>query len=102
MGSLRHSKQRWLFGILLALLADPVGAACTWTWDCTDGRCKQTPVCDRPYEIPPLQPLEAPPVPLPSLKPAQSHVFPPPGKRACRDAYLCDRNGQCRWQSLCE
>jgi hypothetical protein len=91
-----------VFIVFIAVSWGSVQAACSWTWDCTDGRCKQIPMCDHPYEIPPIQPLEAPPVPPPSLKPLQPYVFAPPGKSACREAYLCNRNGQCRWKSVCE
>ena len=87
---------------LLVIPAQQVRAACTWTWDCTSGDCHQIPLCDSPSDIPPLRPLEIPPVAPPALKPIQPHVFPPPGKRACREAYLCSRNGHCRWKPVCE
>ena len=88
--------------LVLFSLAPYADAACTWTWDCTRGQCQQLPVCDYSSEIPPLRPLETPPVASPSLRPLQPHIFAPPGKRACREAYICTNNGDCRWKPVCE
>jgi hypothetical protein len=89
--------------ICLTLMAPlRLQAACTWAWDCTNGQCRQLPLCDYSSEIPPLRPLETPPSASPALRPMPPHVFPPPGKKACREAYLCNSNGECRWKSVCE
>ena len=67
-------------GIILAALAtaSPVAAQCTWVWDCTSGQCRQVPVCRSAMDLPPLRPLELPPLaPLPSIRPLQSPVIPP-------------------------
>jgi hypothetical protein len=88
--------------VLTLSLAPVIQAACSWRWDCTNGQCQQLPLCDYSSEIPPLRPLETPPVTSPSLRPIQPYVFAPPGKRACRDAYICSSSGDCRWKSVCE
>jgi len=88
----------------LFLVSVPTQAACTWSWDCTTGQCKQIPMCDRPGETPNenLRPRETPPSASPSLKPTEPYMFPPPGKSTCRQAYLCNRSGYCEWKPVCE
>ena len=85
----------------LALSSVRAEAACTWTWDCSTGTCRQIPICDSTLDLPPLRPAEIAPIPAPSIKPLHRPVLPPLGTRSCDERYLCD-GFSCRWQTVCE
>jgi len=90
--------------ILVALLWVPSSAiaGCVWKWDCSTGQCRQVPICDNTFDVPPARPSEVPPMLPPSIRPIQPPMLPPLGKTTCRQAYLCDGKGQCQWQTVCE
>jgi hypothetical protein len=54
-------------------------AACTWTWDCSEGPCRQIPICDSTLDLPPLRPPSIAPIPAPTLRPLPRPVLPPLG-----------------------
>ncbi len=86
---------------LLLSVTSTASARCTWEWDCTTGTCKQVPVCDSTLDLPPIKPLELPPLVLPPVKPLDPLVIPPIGTGRCGTEYLCNATGQCRWESVC-
>jgi hypothetical protein len=55
-------KLHHLAAALAALAALPAAADCNWEWLCNgEGVCKQMPVCDSVYEVPPARPDSQPP-----------------------------------------
>jgi hypothetical protein len=88
---------------IVALAATaPAAAQCVWKWDCTNGQCVQVPICRSTLDIPPIRPLELPPLaPLPTLRPLELPPLPPIGTRQCVQRYICD-NGQCTWRQVCQ
>lgn len=91
---------RWLV-LAFAVVATPAGAACTWTWDCTTGTCRQVSVCQNTLDIPPPRPPSIKPIPSPTIKPLPSLALPPIGTKQCSQRYLCNF-GQCSWQTVCQ
>jgi len=87
--------------VLLLTVTAPASAACTWEWDCSRSPCRQVPVCDSTLDLPPIKPLELPPLVLPPIRPIDPLVIPPIGTRQCRSEYLCDATGSCRWETVC-
>ena len=53
----------------VTLVCESTEAACTWTWDCSTGTCRQIPVCDSTLDLPPPRPPGIAPVSAPSIKP---------------------------------
>jgi hypothetical protein len=84
---------------LLLVTAEMAEASCKWRWDCTEpSRCRQVPICESPLDLPGIPPIEIPPIPSPSIKPILPITLPPLGTSECRQAYLCDARGRCRWE----
>jgi hypothetical protein len=91
---------RWLV-VLLALGAGPAAASCDWEWLCNgEGRCKQMPVCDNVYEVPPPRPDSAPPTPPPlSMRPFKTagHMT----GLTCEHVMRQEKSGHWRWDEAC-
>ena len=48
--------------------AMPAAAECRWEWLCNgEGACKQMPICDNVYEMPPPRPTDNQPPAVPPL-----------------------------------
>jgi hypothetical protein len=89
--------------LLVAATATTAAAACRWTWDCSDGSsCRQVPLCEGPFDIPPIQPLRIPPIPPPSIRPIPTPMMPPIGTDSCEPRYLCTDGGRCQWRTVCQ
>jgi len=86
---------------LILALSSGADAACTWTWDCSRGPCRQIPLCDSTLDLPSPRPPSVSPIPAPSIRPLPRPVLPPLGTRSCEDRYLCD-GMNCRWQTVCQ
>ncbi len=94
-----------IIGVILVstlLFGVPVWAGCRWTWDCSTGRCYQVQVCDGPLDLPAIRPPEIPPIPPPTIRPIPQPTIPPLGTTGCRQAYLCNSLGRCRWETVCQ
>jgi hypothetical protein len=77
-------------------------AACRWTWDCSGGYpCRQVPLCEGPFDIPPVQPPSISPIPPPSIRPIPTPMVPPVGTDSCEPRYLCTAGGRCQWRTVC-
>jgi hypothetical protein len=92
--------------VLGTVLIGSAAAACRWEWDCSGGYpCRQVPLCDKAEELPGVQPQGIsplpPPFPPPSIRPVPAPTGPPVGMTQCRQAYLCDAQGQCAWRTVC-
>jgi hypothetical protein len=60
------------------------------------------PICNNAFDLPPLRPLELPPLPpVPSVRPLQTPILPPLGTRQCMQRYICN-GGQCAWRTVCQ
>jgi hypothetical protein len=92
-------------GLLLAssltLVAGSAFAECHWEWLCNgSGGCKQMPVCETLYEVPPPRPESAPPTPPPeSLRPEK--IAGPLGVADCDYVMHQDNIGRWHWDKAC-
>lgn len=87
----------------LLLYAGAAFGACTWSWDCSGGvgSCRQIPLCENSFDVPPPRDPSIVPVPAPSVRPSLVPTVPPPGTRFCAPRYLC--NGfSCSWRTACQ
>jgi hypothetical protein len=79
-------------------------AYCTWEWLCNgDGACKQMPVCDSVYEVPPPRPEMKPPqVPPLSMRPTRANTV---GSRQadlhCQHIMRLTKAGRWAWVEAC-
>ena len=83
-------------------LATPAAyASCAWEWMCNgEGSCKQMPVCDSVYEVPPPKPQEPAPTPPPmSLRPHQftGHMH----GLDCEEVMRRSASGHWSWDQAC-
>ena len=87
------------------MLVGPIyaNAGCIWEFECDSwGNCRQVPLCDSTLDIvPPRSPAIAP-IPAPTIRPIPQPIIPPLGTSSCRQAYLCDSWGSCRWETVCQ
>lgn len=86
------------FFLFAPLSAD---AKCRWTFDCSNGPCKQVPICDSTLDIVPPKPPRVAPIAPPSIKPIDRPRVPPVGTTSCTNRYLCNDYGHCSWQNVC-
>ena len=92
-------------GLLLAsslmLASGSAFAECHWEWLCNGpGGCKQMPVCDTLYEVPPPRPESTPPAPPPeALRPQK--VSGTLGAADCDYVMHQDSAGRWRWDQAC-
>ena len=64
----------------VTLVCESTEAACTWTWDCSTGTCRQIPVCDSTLDLLPPRPPGIAPVSAPSIKPLHREWRPSSAK----------------------
>jgi hypothetical protein len=91
-----------VLAVLLGVAGTPrhAAAACTWSFDCTSGSCRQVPVCTNSFDIVPPRPPAVAPIPTPSIRPIPQPMIPPIGTTICSPRQVCGMGG-CRWQTLC-
>jgi hypothetical protein len=85
----------------MALAAPSAFASCAWEWMCNgEGSCKQMPVCDSVYEVPPPRPEEAAPTPPPmSIRP--HHTARAMIGLDCEEVMRRSRSGHWSWDQAC-
>ena len=98
---------RYVFAMASALLCllilKEAEAGCTWEFECDAwGNCRQVPLCDSAFDIPPPAPAAVAPIPPPAVAPILTPGIPPPGTTSCRQAYICDSWGNCDFQIVCQ
>jgi hypothetical protein len=80
-------------------------AACTWEWLCNgEGVCKQMPVCDSVYEVPPPRPEMKPPeMPPLSMRPARVNTVGGPMRADLRCEHIMRLSpaGRWTWKEAC-
>lgn len=89
-----------VLGLLIAATASH--AACKWVYDCSSGQCKQVPICTNTFDQVPVKPLSVPPIVPPSITPIMPPTVPPVGTQACHPMRVCNPQGQCSWQQVCQ
>lgn len=87
------------FAVVLAglIVASEAQAACTCR--CVNGQMQ--PLCSSSLDIPPICGPAICPIMSPSIAPIQQPTIPPIGTRDCRQARVCDRDGDCQWRLVC-
>ncbi len=93
--------RRSMLAALVALAAPGAFASCGWEWMCNgEGSCKQMPVCDSVYEVPPPRPAETAPTPPPmSLRPRNAmHAM---RGLECEEVMRRSRSGHWSWDQAC-
>ena len=90
------------FGAIAALAAGPAAADCKWEWLCNgEGACKQLPICDSVYDVPPAAPDSAKPPAMPplALRPSKTPV----AMRAltCEHIMRQGKSGRWYWDQAC-
>jgi hypothetical protein len=94
-----HQNMRALLaGLALLLLGGAADASCVC--ECVDGHMQ--PICQSAIDLPPLCPLTLCPLAPLAIAPLPPLTLPPLGTSQCRQARVCDRFGNCRWQPVCE
>jgi hypothetical protein len=94
-------KLRLLAAAVLALAATPAAADCTWEWLCNgDGSCKQMPVCDSVYEVPPPRPDAQPPA-MPPLSMRPHRIPAAMGTLTCEHIMRKGKSGRWYWHEAC-
>ena len=90
-----------VLALAFSFAAPAAHASCVWEWMCNgEGSCKQMPVCDSIYEVPPPKPVEAAPTPPPmSIRP---HL----GRREmtgldCEEVMRRSASGHWSWDQAC-
>lgn len=88
-----------LFALAFWLLGGAAAnAACTC--QCVNGQLQ--PLCESAIDQPPVCAPTICPIVAPSLPPLPFPVLPPLGTSQCRQAQICDTQGKCQWQQVCE
>jgi hypothetical protein len=88
--------------VVAAMLATaPAESVCRWVWDCSRQPCDQRELCDKTTDPPAIRPTEVPPTPKTVVAPLPTPMNPPTGTRQCQPANICDRAGQCKWETVC-
>lgn len=93
-----------------AWTAPDVYAECSHRWSCDEkGDCRRVYDCpqDRnggiiPPRIEPIDPPRIKPIVPPSIKPIMPPTIPPIGRKSCDLRRMCDDDGTCRWEKVCE
>lgn len=89
------------FCLATAAVALPASADCTWEWLCSgDGSCKQMPVCETVYDVPPPRPETAAPTPPPlAMRPHKipSHM----AGLDCETVMRQSASGRWTWTEAC-
>jgi len=94
-------RNRLLLAAALALAAPAASASCTWEWLCNgDGTCKQMPVCDSVYEVPPPKPDSAPPA-LPPLAMRPHRIAKDMSGLTCEHIMRQGKSGHWSWNEAC-
>ncbi|HEX3099273.1 MAG TPA: hypothetical protein VHQ02_16245 [Usitatibacter sp.] len=96
-------KNRLLLALapLLALAAPAAFADCSWEWLCNgDGSCKQMPVCDSVYEVPPPKPDMAPPA-VPPLSMRPQRIAGHMSGLSCEHIMRQGKSGRWYWNEAC-
>ena len=83
---------------LAALVCARAEASCAC--QCVDGEVQ--PLCGSALDIPPICPPRICPIAAPSIAPIRLPTIPPLGTSSCRQARVCDFDGDCRWQQVCQ
>jgi hypothetical protein len=92
---------RLLVAAVIALAATPASADCTWEWLCNgDGNCKQMPVCDSVYEVPPPRPDAQPPA-MPPLAMRPHKIAGQMGALTCEHIMRKGKSGRWYWNEAC-
>jgi len=95
-------KTKHIVLLLLATIAPlPAAASCSWEWLCNgEGVCKQMPICDTVYEVPPPPPDSKPPeVPPLAMRP---HRIPGGmGAMQCEHIMRKSHSGRWTWTEAC-
>src|SRR5262245_10392488 len=86
-----------LVAVAVLMLSSAAGAGCTCR--CVDGEMQ--PLCSSAIDMPPMCPPAICPLTLPLLAPLDPPTIPPLGTSECRQAQVCNRSGNCRWQQVC-
>lgn len=93
-------------GLTAAIVTALVGLGMLWTeanasctCQCVNGEMR--PLCSSAMDLPPICPLVICPMAPLSLEPISPLTLPPIGTSHCRQAQVCDRYGNCRWQQVC-
>ena len=87
--------------LAVSLAALPASAGCTWEWLCNgEGACKQMPICDTVYDVPPPQPDSKPPeMPPLAMRP---HKLPGTmGTLQCEHIMRKKASGRWTWTEAC-
>jgi hypothetical protein len=86
-----------LAAFAMSLAAPAVNASCAWEWMCNgEGSCKQLPVCDSVYEVPPARPQEVAPTPPPiAMRP--HHIGRDMTGLDCEDVMRRSPSGHWSW-----
>jgi len=85
----------------IALTAPAAHADCTWEWLCNgDGTCKQMPVCDSVYEVPPPKPDMSPPA-MPPLAMRPQTIPKDMAGLTCEHIMRQGKSGRWYWNQAC-
>jgi hypothetical protein len=80
-------------------------ATCSWEWLCNgEGVCKQMPVCDSVYEVPPPRPEMKPPeMPPLSMRPSRANTVGGMSRADLRCEHIMrqSRAGRWSWSEAC-
>ena len=94
-------RNRLLLAAALALAAPAANADCSWEWLCNgDGSCKQMPVCDSVYEVPPPKPDRAPPA-MPPLSMRPQRIAGHMQGLTCEHIMRQGKSGRWYWNEAC-
>lgn len=94
-------RNRLLLAAALALAAPAASADCSWEWLCNgDGTCKQMPVCDSVYEVPPPKPDMAPPA-MPPLSMRPQRIAGHMQGLTCEHIMRQGKSGRWYWNEAC-
>ncbi len=90
-----------VLGTMAAMIATPAAANCKWEWLCNgEGACKQLPVCDNVYEVPPPAPDAKPPAMPPlALRPSKMPVAM--SSLTCEHIMRQGKSGRWYWDQAC-
>lgn len=95
-------KKILFYTFFLSLCSSFAHADCVWRWDCSSGSCKHVSICSNALDIVSPEPPSVSPIAPPSIKPINTPIIPPVGTSQCHQKYICDNNGDCNWQQICE
>jgi len=99
--------KKLFLSIIIALIFSRSSLAdCVWKWDCSSGFCQHIPICENALDIVPPETSSVPPIPPASIKPINPPIIPPIippiGTSQCDEKYVCNDEGYCEWQQVCE